>query len=372
MIKSNVDDKYGKGGKFYVNKDTKDIENNSSRLRATSVTGYEIRRPDDKFMQRGSGIDFQDNKVFPDSDADNIGVEVEDEEDDDDDDEEEEDVENDYLFHGGLNISFNNNNNEDEEEESDEDADIDLDQQSPLKLNIRSNSIDPLASVPTVEPIQSTKIPFSVPFTNTHLNTGGFSSPLSTGLLQSSKINPMPKFDSPFAMNDSPGDDKVKYSSPLALENDDFRKQTVTQNALIPSNSTNYSTAMSSSGDSKSSVITESSNCLPLILRGVNVLSIPNEFLLNNIFGAIKMSASASDFNMDVDQDEEDFEIGKKNELMVKVDNLNEFLNWIGPNLVFDLGLNELKREVVSDIPGQNNPEKEEYNVVDAVTIPKV
>lgn len=384
LIRSNIDNKYGKGGKFYVDKESRDHENNFPKLRATSVTGFELRSIGDDNLNKGLGIDFgADSKVFSDSD----------------DNEKEEDAD-------GSDNSDSDNNNEsnneaamedddEEEEESDEDADINLGKHSPLKLNTQSEPSNfqnpsgvapapPMGEVPGSARPQHQNI-----FNMTSMNTGGFSSPLSNTLaVPSSRMTNLPKFDSPFAVHDSPIDERNKFSSPLSMEHDEIkRRPSVTSAPATASTTTpaaNNGTGKTGSvvaitsgpttnnKDSRSGLISESANCLPLILRGVNTATIPNDYLLNNIAGAIKMSASASDFNMDVDQDDEDYEVGRKNEMAIKVDNLNEFLSWLGPNLVFDLGLNNFNSNLITNIPNANQKEEAKLDhLIDGESISK-
>lgn len=360
LIKSNVDDKYGKGGKFYFDKDSnKDIETPLKNYRATSVSGYAIRRSSgtqEPKERKGLGIDFNsDSRVFFESDDDeensfdggfgdydldefgklpNVNGT--------------DDKNSSKLEKEGLRIDFAEDMEDDdeEEEESDEDADINLGRDSPLKLNTQADPFsfqNPAGVAPVSEQPPTVRAQYA--FNPTNL-TGGFSSPLS-GMIPppSMRLSALPKFDSPFAMHESPGDEKQKYSSPLVVDIDDGKRSS---QSIVPPTSNPVSNAISTR---EANTVNESSNCLPLILRGVNIYSIPNEFLLNNIMGAIKMSASASDFDMNVDQDDDDSEISKKNEMNIKVEHLSEFLNWLGPNLIFDLGLNNFKKNLTSNIP---------------------
>ncbi|EGV65843.1 hypothetical protein CANTEDRAFT_101756 [Yamadazyma tenuis ATCC 10573] len=364
LIKSNVDDKYGKGGKFYYNQNS---ETPIKKLRATSVIGLDLRSsgtfesPD----RKGLGIEYlPESKVFFDSEEDEKIQEGEEDvpqggtiahsrrgevEGNDD---EEESVDG-GPGEGDDDDIDDDDDDDDEEEESDEDADINLGKDSPLRLNMQSEPLqfqNP-TGVPSVREPPGTVKTSHLLNTNT-FNSGGFSSPLSTTLFtQSTKLNALPKFDSPFAIHDSPLDEKNKYNSPLTMDNDEFKRQTPISMPSTSVPTMNPTADGSSSNESTANSISESSNCLPLILRGVNIATIPDEFLLNNIMGAIKMSATASDFNMDVDQDEEDTEVSKKNEMVIKVDYLNEFLNWLGPNLIFDLGLNNIRKNLTSNIP---------------------
>ncbi|CAH6719613.1 mediator of RNA polymerase II transcription subunit 13 [[Candida] jaroonii] len=329
LIKSNIDTKYGKGGKFYVARKG----NDTSKLRATSVSGAEIRK------------DLSANSSL-------IGSAV-----------------------------------SDSESESDEDEDEML---TPLKLNdfpFHSShrqilpTTEPPAAIETVPPNDTTHFDEDKP-----VHSSAFSSP---NVFMSNKLTSLSKFESPF----SP--DRLKFSP---LDTEDFKNRAGTSiptnmnmntsmNQMTPiftpalhnnlggtmlgatpaptpfsnigiglgmsSNSVAGPTAISNSNSnlavtSSSSGATtnseESSNCLPLILRGINVSTIPEEYLLNNIAGAIKFLPSASDFEM-VDEDDEDG-IFKKSEMIV---NNLDFLEVLTTNLVFDLGLNEFN--FVTSVP---------------------
>ncbi|GEQ67589.1 hypothetical protein JCM33374_g1254 [Metschnikowia sp. JCM 33374] len=106
----------------------------------------------------------------------------------------------------------------------------------------------------------------------------------------------------------------------------------------------------SSSNSSTSNTIAESSNCLPLILRSINVQSIPNVFLLNKVPGAWGTVSMASGFDMDVDEEDDDID-HKDSGLFVKAKNMDELLNWLVPNLVFDSGITNLEHHTSLRLP---------------------
>ena len=325
LIKSNIDNKYGKGGKYYVDKELRDSETDRS-LRATSVTAINSHsQEEDKSTKK--------TKVT----APHVSTEIShnDEGEDGDFDGENEDDEDE----------------EEEEEESDEDAVVELGKESPLKLNTHSEPFafqNPTGIVPQTEP-SSMKIQSQPIFNISTINSGGASSPIFNNLITSSTKGNMPKFDSPFAIQESPFDDRHKFTSPLAIESEDDKRNPVPayNNTPVPS----HNVPNLNSSTEKKGTPSESSNCLPLILRCINLNTIPHDFLLNNIPGAVKISASASDFNMDVDEDEDDYELSKKNEMSIKLEDLDELLNWLMPNIVFDLGLNSFKVNLIVDLP---------------------
>ncbi|ODV64719.1 hypothetical protein HYPBUDRAFT_237810 [Hyphopichia burtonii NRRL Y-1933] len=358
IIKSNIDTKYGKGGKFYVDKELSagsDSESKKRKLRATSVSGYEYpaKKEDrghsfDILNERGLGIirsENQDRGIVSNEDNENAIADDDDPSDQSDDDEEE----------------------DDDDEESDEDEDINQNKVAdhskeqnspPLKLNTDNDQ----GSSNQGNNLDTTQKQLNP---STLTNTGGFFSPLG----QAAKYNTGSKFDSPLGMNSSFVDNnQMVTGSPSSIFDnkhlqpppsapvfqDDFQGH----ESFSPDDDSKKDQSPVSTGNtpavsspSKTVGISESSNCLPLILRGINVVSIPSLFLLNNISGSMNISTVTSDFNMDVDEEENDFEINQNNELVVKVNHLDEFLKWLGLNLVFDLGLNKYESNLRLSLP---------------------
>lgn len=346
IIRSNIDTKYGKGGKFYVDKESStggDAELKKRSFRATSVSGYEYpvkkdsKGTNESFIDRGLGIGVDDTEMSVYAVADDEDNQEEDGEEEDEDEEDE------------------------EEEESDEDEEIRSDggvgdRNSPsLKLNTFN------------EPYQASDTTQKQHQDKSLTTAGAYSSPLSS-FVPSTRFNPVIRFDSPSSINSvnfnsdnanftavSPFyDSKPGINPPVTYhleELNDFSGQESHHASRKDPSPPSSGNTPSNSSPSKSSGITESSNCLPLILRAINVVSIPNLFLLNNIAGPMNISAVPSDFNMDVDEEENDFEINQNNELMVKINHLDEFLKWLGLNLIFDLGLNQFEKGLQQNIP---------------------
>lgn len=367
LIRNSVDNKYGKGGKFYVDKD-REVEPlvELPNIRATSVTGYEVRKKVQ--LDKGLTSDYQYKRVFSDSEdfdpeyysKQNYNTENYEEEEAEQAEEAaaEEDLEEDR---------------EPTEKESDEDED-DLDNIPNIPLDFSFDT----GMIPNIVGSSSSNYAFSTftsntlkqnQATNQALNMAtGYLSPTTTSILPSSKFNIFSRIDSPF---DSPMDDKLRLSSPgVGVDNDkllmsgqiNMAMNIATPMPMAMSLSTPVSSGAVNTPGGVSGGIeeeqtttevapTESSNCLPLILRGVNVHTIPSYFLLNNIPGALKISASAADFKMDIDEEEEDFELSKKNEMTIKTSNLDEFLRCLGPNLIFDLGWHDFDAKLISSSP---------------------
>lgn len=389
IIKSNIDTKYGKGGKFYVDKEVSagpDIDSKRKTLRATSVSGFELplRREDSIGIEsitddndRRQVFEFpeeQGNERMKDeghenhaAENDNIIKKMEELEEEDDDDDDDEDDEN-----------------EDEDEESDVDDDINLENNDmnmkrspPLKLNTLND--------PYVAQLNQAVVNFNdsnynakqiLPnsYNASSMNTGGFSSPASLGF-SSSRTNVPPKNDSPFGLNNLAREDRNGTTSPTGDNSDQpTKRQEQSDSPMVvdmevEKKSTSKEAENTPSGmttpNSRGS-ISESSNCLPLILRGVNVASIPTSFILNNVIVSNKISTISTNFDMDVDDETEwsDYELCKNNEMTVKLNNLDEFLKCLGPNLIFDMGLNKLQNSLEMKL-SNNERDDEEYDNIE-------
>lgn len=412
IIKSNIDTKYGKGGKFYVDKEMSagpDIDMKRRTIRATSVNGFEfpLKRDDTIFGdvipedddKKGLNIDFLDEidaDVNPKNedrkhrlsmedrskDEVNLGEAAkEDEEQDGAEDEEE----------------------EEDEEESDEDEDQitgnndnSLKNSPPLKLNTLN---DPFIAQQNQtgfnynDTMQNAKQAFSTSYNMSSLNTGGLSSPNSNGFSSSRHNGPTHRFDSPFGLhtigdsdnNNGPaltfGDNAELMQHQQEHDAEPEKTQAQTDNSPMVMevdivNKSSHKESEQSSNittpNSRGSVISESSNCLPLILRGINVSTIPTTFILHNIRESINIPSISTDFNMDADDDTEwsDYELSKNDEMVVKLNNLDEFLKWLGPTLIFDMGLNKVQEHLEMKLP-DNERNAEGYSNIDGKVPPQ-
>lgn len=306
IIKSDIDTKYGKGGKFYVAKDSStngnlDMKNRS--LRATSVSGMEIPFSSEDKKRLQQNLEVLDSSTTSDNEG---GEDIEDDdndyEDEGDDDEEEE-------------------GEEEEEEESDEDEISDIGKSTPLKLNTQNESVPPQQS--NYNPVNITDLGSNTTNNITdkqgYENTEGFGTPFPN---QISKYSIKP--ESPFASNEL-----QSSVSPMYFDT----SQSHQSPQLQPSTGT-LEVLKASSLESPSK-ISESSNYLPLILRSINVSTIPSLYLMNNLISS-KLLPS---FTISDDDLENDLDITKSNEMIVKLGFLKEFLDFMSPNIIFDLGL---------------------------------
>lgn len=385
IIKSNIDTKYGKGGKFYVDKEVSagpDIDSKRKTLRATSVSGFELPQRREDSIGIESIIEDNDRRQvseFPEAqgnegmknenhenhfnEKDNIIKNLEEFDEDEDEDEDE---------------------NEDEDEESDEDDDMNIENNDmnmkrspPLKLNTLN---DPYVAQLNQAGLNFNESNFNAKqviansYNVSSMNTGGFSSPTSFGI-NSSKTNVPPKNDSPFGLNNLVREDQNGTTSPTggSSEQPNQRQEQSDNSPMVVDMDLEKKSASKEAENTPSGVttpnsrgsISESSNCLPLILRGINISSIPTCFILNNVFVSNKISTISTNFDMDVEDENEwsDYELCKNSEMTVKLNNLDEFLKWLGPNLIFDMGLNKHQKSLEMKLSNHERDEENHDNI---------
>lgn len=344
MIKSNIDTKYGKGGKFYVARESSTgPEEFKFRLRETSVSGFDSKKElsEGKFLPElldsvSSSKDSKiDNTFFPDGaliqkeDTNEEAVDDDVNEEDEEDDEEDEE--------------------EDEESDVDEEDVIALKTSPPLKLNTHDifqmlNAAEILKGLNVTSSLQSNQ-------------SNNFLSPGSSIL----KVQPSNKVDSPFGFSMGTLDVPTSSLSPPILNDlkqdsllgvinrsDDLNQQTDNGGNKEPGTAESANTPLSNS--SSGNGISESSNCLPLILRNINVVSIPNCFIVKKAPGVWGNVPISTGFNMDVDEEEDEFDVADGT-LSVRLMDLDECLKWLMPNLVFDLGLINFEKRLQIKFP---------------------
>ncbi|RLV96061.1 Mediator of RNA polymerase II transcription subunit 13 [Spathaspora sp. JA1] len=268
IIKSNIDTKYGKGGKFYVDRESSIdlIDEKHKRIRATSVVLY----GEEKKRQQQQVI--RDEVVIDDESS----------------------------------------------EESDEDE-VSITDSSPLKLNTEEQA--PVVVTTTNIPSNYTMMEFPEKQTGINgLNSGfGGGSPFTKIKLESS----------PFSNHEL-----IPTMSPLDFEIPQQQQQQQQTPKLLPIDKEASATT------SPPKILGESSNYLPLILRSINVSTIPNTYLVNNNSRKDKLLTNFA-INEEEEEDKNDLEINR--EMIVKLENLEEFLEVLCPNLVYDFGLIGLK-----------------------------
>lgn len=319
-IRSSIDTKYGKGGKFYVAREASSgPEESRSRLRETSV----YNATDLPFRREVNSSAPETEEAFLD------GIERRDERGEEREGERTEPAEMqrtdrgdtmrtdrgdtfDDTFHMGIE-DVEDEDDEDEEEDDDEESDVDEEfssgelRTSPLKLNTTLGDIFHWPPALAVDTQKQTQASFAL--------GSGLLSPGQTRALGS-------KGESPFGtvLSDA---QYLSFSPMPAAEKAPSHIDTA-----IGDEAEKKEEAAPASGAG------ELTNCLPLILRSINVYSIPSRFLLRNAlqWGGV---ALAPGFDMDVDNDD-DFD--SPGALSVRAAHLDEFLHWLTGNLVFSGG----------------------------------
>lgn len=354
-IKSNIDTKYGKGGKFYVAQESSSgPEESKPRPRETSV--YNVPSsdigflrdahssgPEEELVQR-EGKKDKEQSFFSQESAQPESV-----------------LEQNYKSSDGNDgDAMDIDNDEDEiedydedEEESDVDEEFDSDElkTSPLKLNTTLGDIFQWPTYPSsATEFQRQGQGLGIP---QGIQSSGLVSPGSGNAKMASA-----KTASPFGLGLS--DTQYLALSPLAVTEMKSMnlqtEETPVNEYLIKEQESKKETEENSTPapSSAASGITESSNCLPLILRSINVHSIPSKFLTRNCRGGWG-SALLSGFNMDVEE-EDDFEV-KEGGFSVRLSHLDEFLKWLTSNAVYDMGLQDFNSSLEVKTPVALIPE---------------
>ncbi|OBA20797.1 hypothetical protein METBIDRAFT_205895 [Metschnikowia bicuspidata var. bicuspidata NRRL YB-4993] len=361
-IKNSIDTKYGKGGKFYVDTEESsgpELEPRRPRLRETSVLAYDLNvlkdsaahlptRVSDSSLSAAEGKDGDTATGRRPATAANLPPELA------------SNVDLDMLSaesdHDVDSDDDNDDGADDDEIESDEDEDdstrLPFSDLNGATLKLNTHVGDLFDTAPSQDAMQDPHPPPELAVSAHFPFSGANSVLISPGTAQ---INPSRtnKDSSPFGL----GIDTHAVSlSPLPVS--DMKPDVnpgVASEPLdpLPSNKDILVPEASntpSSSSSTSSGVSESSNCLPLILRSINTQSIPNMFLLNKVPGAWGTVSMAGGFDMDADDEEDDIE-HKDAGLSVKVKHMDELLNWLMPNLVFDLGLTDFERHTQLRLP---------------------
>ncbi|EGW33517.1 uncharacterized protein SPAPADRAFT_55383 [Spathaspora passalidarum NRRL Y-27907] len=294
IIKSNIDTKYGKGGKFYVDRESSidpDFEKHKRSIRATSVSGFHFNSGKEELKKRRPSLDKVQDSVSSSEESD-----------------EDEDMSDDMAISPPLKLNT--------EDEGSQYFPPVTNTMSGNGTNIRANSVSEL---------HSTNVVLDKPgFNPSGLNTGGFGSPFASSIAKFSTF----KAESPLSNHEL-----QPTMSPMDFETAQLQQTP----RLLPQTNPieNASKEAITESASPSKILGESSNYLPLILRSINVSTIPNLYLMNNL----TTNKFLPNFSINDDDDmENDLEITKSNEMIIKLENLQEFLSFLSPNLVYDLG----------------------------------
>lgn len=369
VIRSSIDTKYGKGGKFYVSHEPMDeADTKGRRMRETSVShgsplhlsndyndndnesGQDIklltklRAPERTNGSTGESggldsdlqvedhlsrqdrreIDFQGSTEI----LENLG-------------------ENDNVFDDAVpNESDDVDDEGGEEDESDEDEEVENDEleTSPLRLN--TSNQDPALG----GPVDTNRNPSS----NAYVPM-----PRSNVLSPASGVINI-KVESPSTLavrNELHG----QSLSPMSIHQLELKDDLVAAandtkdiDMSVPATSAASPTSISSSG------MGESSNCLPLILRSINVLTIPPAFVLREEIDNWDGVTMLTGFDMDVVEEVEDLSNSNAGPLNVRGTDLDEYLRWVTSNLVFDFGNFETNAKILMRLPGDRQDERPE------------
>ncbi|CAN3364862.1 mediator of RNA polymerase II transcription subunit 13 [Diutina catenulata] len=307
IIKSNIDTKYGRGGKFYV--EGKTIEEPARRresIRETLVLG----------------IDPINDKLSRKSRIEDISVVMS----DDDDDSSESDADDD-ADHYGVKLPFRATATPPPARYSGSSA-------FPPSVNFASLAAAPPLGT-TQQPAQSaigstsTAPPFSLdtPRLRKDSMRGGNS---GLGFLGSPTVKGFSSFpfrESPFGA--SPDADVEVLEDENAAEVDSQAMASDSEVEEVGPTTAVVAPQTQATPES-------SSNYLPFILRGANVSTIPSKFLLNN------QKPTAASFALD--EEPGDDLAGGGHQMAVSHDNLASLLKFLHESLIFDLDLNHKQR----------------------------
>lgn len=337
-IQSSIDAKYGRGGKFFVEREDSsgpESESKKPRMRETSV--YDMQFSDipaglvrDIKREKGGKPDTEE-KRDPDSETgslESLGA-------------------NDGDFDADVDMAMES---DDESDEDEEDHFLDL-KMSPLKLNMHSGDI--LNQVSGIVAEHRTLSVPSVVYPN--LGATSYSESPSLGQIRSDW-----RGDSPM----SSGSHLVDHGSFISSPNIEAEAEAPKSQEILGEDGPNDAEVDKSQDASLTTEeetvpnVSESSNCLPLILRSINVFSIPNQFLLRD-----GIEPTSSDFNMYFDDDDDD--IKQNDGLTVKRADIEQFLKWLTLSTVFDMGTNR-SRQLRLKTP-QNFSDEVVYNATDGV-----
>lgn len=362
IIKSNIDTKYGKGGKFYVEKEPM-VEERRRSLRATSVVGYEsinTRKESEGAESLGNILHRYEN----------------------------------YKSDDGEDMNEEESDEDEEQPREILDSNITSKRSPPLLLNVSSDPFMLRSSAHDNDHSSAALSGIPAPsVNNATLNSiGDFSSPMSGGQGIPQLLSGVPKLESPFGgfgMSNasvfssrgnmvgsiSPVEERSDVSDELS-ENEDMEIASISESmepvpdsTVVKAPEPVHTPLVTTKSKSGSPPISESSNCSPLILRCINVSTIPNVFILNNI--EVPAPAPSTNLSMYVDDIEEnewadDEETGDplaRRGMVVKVGHLNDILKWLTPSLIFDMGLNLIDRLLELKVPSSEMSVPKKYVV---------
>lgn len=355
-IKNKLDTKYGKGGKFYVELESENTpEGESARLSATSVdrkssilkgedVSFAVPRRTDIEPHGGTETVYPEDKSEEKSGSESAGNTIAASKD-----EEEQMMPGNPLSSNELEkltqlvsqedyIEKRDDSpmeEDDEEEESDVDEEFSETSDSPLKLNVHGADYTKAGSVVNAGSSEGSKVlesnalaPRSAyvalpsfSFSNRKLFLEDGDSPQDHYSGVASSVSP--NFCLPLKKLNS-----HEIEEPPVIEIDDVSAQ--------PSPEINQEKTIIKTEETNDE--SETTSCLPLIHRSINVFSIPSTFLVRDTPNDWDPTSSSGGFAIDVDEDEDDDLVNRDSGLSVNGANIDEYLNSLTSNLTFDCG----------------------------------
>lgn len=377
-IKNKLDTKYGKGGKFYVDLEsgnTSDCE--STRLSVTSIDRkpsilkseditFAVPRRNDNGIEPQGGAEamYAEDNIEEKSGSESAGNTLAAVKDEDEHDQmaienslwsnetdkmvqlvsQEDDIEK--KDHSPM-------EEDDEEEESDVDEEFPEANDSPLKLNVHGTDYPKAGSAVNASSSEGSKVLESnalaprsasvalpsLSFANRKLFLEDGDSPQDqiTGIGSSVSPNfrlPLKKIDS-HETEEPPVIEIADASAQPSPETHQEKPQVKTEET----------------GADES----ETTSCLPLIHRSINVFSIPSTFLVRDTPNDWDPSSSGGGFAIDVDEEEDDDLQNRDSGLSVKGTNIDEYLSSLTPNLTFDCGSFSFNERLALSLPDKIN-----------------
>lgn len=249
-----------------------------------------------------------------------------------------------------------------EEDEDDEESDVDEEfpdaHASPLRLNFEmSDQSQPNTSLSHIQNYSEGPKSFdlssfaqkgnyiipSSTYSNRRLLTGESDSPQEsiTGQdMRSASFSPL--YIMEMKRRDSP---EIEVTTMMQI--DDSMAPATVPNEASPNTT--------SSGNASNEC--ESSNCLPLIHRSINVFSIPGIFVLRDHPSDWNPASTSNNLAIDVDDEEDDDLRSKDSGLSVKVAHIEEYLYNITSILMFDCGESSINSRMELKLPEKFNEE---------------
>uniref|UniRef100_A0A0L0P7T9 Mediator of RNA polymerase II transcription subunit 13 n=1 Tax=Candidozyma auris TaxID=498019 RepID=A0A0L0P7T9_CANAR len=344
VIKSSIDTKYGKGGKFYVSQNAnQDYEQKVRRPRETSVShGSPIQLANDEnilgdmpFFNSGRDPGHEASFVKPQPSELHESTETQHQDD-----------------------ARETDNDDEEESDFDEDYDDHELKTSPLQLNI-SNQDPQIGLSSTYDALDTQNLNHPTLFPHTSM--------LSPSNEESK--NKLSTFESPPPPNSLGNIQGLVMLPVFASQFGNKDDSTVPGSDMKDGEASLAPTSSMSPLNSSSNAMGESSNCLPLILRSINVLTIPPEFIVERKRERWDDVTMLSGFDITVMEDMEDINDGRFGHLSVKSKNIEEYLKWVTNNVVFDFGGFEARNLSKIKLPSESivhddTPESEPSELV--------